>query len=135
MGKATTERTCNVPGCGRKVKCRGLCPAHYQALTTGVPARRAEMEQYAGPPRTGPRGGGGKRSSLSRSLATLAESAGRIEAAVDGLVADCNEALDSIRQVADAVNRRNAKLLKSLALSRRQVQALSGVRADKDGDG
>jgi hypothetical protein len=51
--KDKKTRMCNVPDCGphKKLLGRGLCSKHYYYLKSPDPAKRAEANKYAAPPK------------------------------------------------------------------------------------
>ena len=40
------ERTCSIEGCGRTVRARGVCNAHYQRIRKGIPMDQPVLPRY-----------------------------------------------------------------------------------------
>ena len=142
MAKAATA--CNAEGCERAGRTRGLCPACYYAATHGKGERGQRCRDAMSPARRpGPKPAipAGSETSptppapsapsaLKPGRATLAELRGqadRIEAEVNGTVADCRGALAAYDGAIASLRRRNAALLKTLVESRRQIQGLNNA--------
>lgn len=117
-------------GCVREARHKGRCtirPGARAAFDSGeIPPLRAG----AGTPARGQGKGG-----LGPTMRRLVETTERIEVEAAGLMADCREAVNTVRRVAEGVNAKNVALLKALVKSRREVHTAADIEAADGDDG
>jgi len=112
---------------------RGLCSrCYYRAKRAGtLPAPKRRVAATGGK-------GKGVSTRLAAAMRTLAEAPAKIEAEMNGLIADARGAVDAIGTLAQVVNAKNVALLKSLVKSRREILQLRSAAeeaAGGEGDG